>query len=1097
MSVQMNDAQVRAQAVDPSGSYIVRAPAGSGKTSLLVHRYLNLLSGVNRPEEVLCVTFTVKATAEMRERIVGVLRRAADSDEAGLEGQKLEEYRAARRVLERDAQRGWGLLRSADQLNISTLDGLCANIVRALPVGRASAASGRELIVPGYGIEQNPRSIFEHCTRRLLLDEDLPEAVAEARSHLLSLYRTDMQKLSGLIIEMLSQRADWVQTVVAVEGAEELAENYGTFVQFWIDQVRGWALGRLEQEGGSGEQRRFVEALKTQADWGMFYQAAYTKSGTVRSRQSTPLSHELLEGMLGAGLGLLSQLPQDDFAWYPHLRTFMLHLLADVAVEMMQRGVADFTGVALAADAALGNEDEVTDLARALDYRLQHILVDEFQDTSELQLKLLRQLVVQWQPDEGRTLLLVGDTAQSCYGFRGARPGLFNLVEQVGIGELRLTPLKLSSNFRSHPAVVNEINALFGRAFPDENDINTGAAPYVGMQPQQEAGEIDGGVSFDLVEIDSEAYFGQIRGAPPEVKRQHERYRTACRRQIIERGVEFVRRALADLPDTAAEARGQVAILVRKRGDLPDVVNALERAGVAYSADSTLNYKNSPAVRACIALARVLRNGTDRVALTALLRSPLCGLSLAELHAIAGAAPKRRSLWEALRDGRWRERLPGERAAAVDRVLTVFARMRTGSRSGDFVERVQRAWSMLGGPSVLGDSARIDELLAALGDWGENWAEREDYFLNSTFIPGSSGEERVRLMTIHNAKGLEFGAVWIPSITGEGRNTLTPLLHTDAWSESLTTPQLPLAGLGRDHAHFKYIDAERNRQEVLRLLYIAATRAIYRLHISTAIVLPRGDYNILTMYSVVRHLDTWSDRVMEAPEPEQIPADVSSPAAGAHPPDETRPHYWHPQTPPPLPAAASERDSESFAPAVASPDARALGSLVHLLLEGWAKNGEAFLGHCRSGRFAGYCRSRLRVLGVAPQALDGLIANALDCLESAASDLENAWLFAQGEYAEAVLLHRREQGELRELRVDRLVRRDDGTRWIIDYKTGARGRGESLASYSARQLRQADEQLHRYFQAISAAFPGEPCRCGLYFPHERHLAEWSPRQGSD
>ena len=604
--------------------------------------------------------------------------------------------------------------------------------------------------------------------------------------------------------------------------------------------------------------------------------------------------------------------------------------------------------------------------------------------------------MVQWQPDDDRTLLLVGDTAQSCYGFRGARPGLFNLVEQVGIGDLRLTPLKLSSNFRSHPAVVNEINTLFEHAFPDENDINTGAAPYVGMQPQQSFGEIDGGVSFDLVRIDSERHFGKARGAPPDVRRQHEGYRSTCKRQIIGRGVEYVRRALADLPDTAAEPRGQVAILVRKRGDLPDVVNALERAGIDYSADSTLNYQSSPAVRACMALARVLRNGTDRIALAGLLRSPLCGLSLAELHAIAAAAPKRRSLWEALQDARWREHLSAERTAAVERVLAVFARIRGGAHSGDLVERVQRAWAMLGGPAVLGESERIDELLAALGDWGENWAEREDGFLNGTFIPGSSGEQRVRLMTIHNAKGLEFGAVWIPSITGESRGSVTSLMHTDAWSESLTGRPLPLAGLGRDHAHFRYIDAQRDEQEVLRLLYIGATRAIYRLHISTAIVLPRGEYDLRTMYSGIQHLQAWSRHLVDAPEPGKVNPDAPGRDDGAPRPDEAPAHYWYPQTPPPRPDAQPQEPPRSHSIAMAPPDARALGSLVHLLLEGWAKNGEAFLRRCLDGRFEDFCRSRLRVLGVAPEAMDPLIANAMGCLERAAADIDNAWLFAQG-----------------------------------------------------------------------------------------------------
>ncbi|HCL71818.1 MAG TPA: DNA helicase II, partial [Gammaproteobacteria bacterium] len=106
------------------------------------------------------------------------------------------------------------------------------------------------------------------------------------------------------------------------------------------------------------------------------------------------------------------------------------------------------------------------------------ILVDEFQDTSQLQLDLLRKLTAGWEPDDGRSLFLVGDAMQSCYGFRNANVGIYLSVKERGIGELSLTPLALSSNFRSQEPVVSWVNNVFSGAFPRHPNISRGAVPY-------------------------------------------------------------------------------------------------------------------------------------------------------------------------------------------------------------------------------------------------------------------------------------------------------------------------------------------------------------------------------------------------------------------------------------------------------------------------------------------------------------------------------------------------------------------------------------------------------------------------------------------
>ena len=131
---------------------------------------------------------------------------------------------------------------------------------------------------------------------------------------------------------------------------------------------------------------------------------------------------------------------------------------AELSNVFREEGVVDFQEITSAATLALGEPESPSDLLYSLDYRIEHILVDEFQDTSRAQHELLKGLTGQWSDGDGRTLFLVGDPVQSIYGFRAAEVALFSQAwEDERLGAVRLTPVRLQSNFRSTPEIVGWI----------------------------------------------------------------------------------------------------------------------------------------------------------------------------------------------------------------------------------------------------------------------------------------------------------------------------------------------------------------------------------------------------------------------------------------------------------------------------------------------------------------------------------------------------------------------------------------------------------------------------------------------------------------
>ncbi|MGH8646901.1 MAG: UvrD-helicase domain-containing protein, partial [Gammaproteobacteria bacterium] len=196
------DADQRSLALDPATSFIVRAPAGSGKTELLTQRFLSLLGYVRRPEEILAITFTQKAAAEMRSRIRDALDDARAP--AGSGGPYVEQRRGlAARVVQRDRELGWELERNPNRLRIQTIDALCAWLTRRLP------------LLSGFGMQaqilEDADPLYRAAARNTLAELESGEAWSELIAKLLQHLDNDLPRLEDLLTEMLGRRDQWIR----------------------------------------------------------------------------------------------------------------------------------------------------------------------------------------------------------------------------------------------------------------------------------------------------------------------------------------------------------------------------------------------------------------------------------------------------------------------------------------------------------------------------------------------------------------------------------------------------------------------------------------------------------------------------------------------------------------------------------------------------------------------------------------------------------------------------------------------------------------------------------------------------------------------
>jgi len=531
------DQPQRHRAQDPVRSILVQAPAGSGKTDLLTRRFLRLLAEVEEPGQIVAITFTIAAAAEMRHRILSELEKAA-SDAPTPEADEFSMEALARRALKHSNALGWRLLDLPAQLHISTIDSFCRDLALQQPL--VSGLGG------GLAIAAQPDELYRRAARQTIeqIDKDDP-LLSEAIAALLEWHDNNWQDVESLLVQMLGQRDRWMHDFLLQRDPnwtvlrERLERPFANAVHEALSNLsllfrqvpeafeESLRLARFACEQSGGQLHRELAELaefpsgpfpsngaleEASQAYVCLAELLLTSGGAFRKqvnvRQGFPADRkqekvqllDLIDRLktipgLESALAAVSSLPparytDDDWLIVRACFTLLRRAAAELEVVFAEAAAVDFIEVAQIAQRVLKGPDGLpTDAALAVADGIRHLLVDEFQDTSRRQHQLLANLISAWPERTGRTCFVVGDPMQSIYFFRDADAELFPRVRDNGLEIPSPDPLlfdfvPLSSNFRTAPSLVERLNQVFDQVFaaPDGSGVT-----FSSVQPAREA----------------------------------------------------------------------------------------------------------------------------------------------------------------------------------------------------------------------------------------------------------------------------------------------------------------------------------------------------------------------------------------------------------------------------------------------------------------------------------------------------------------------------------------------------------------------------------------------------------------------------------
>ncbi|WP_045215113.1 UvrD-helicase domain-containing protein [Desulfonatronovibrio magnus] len=1116
----------RSYALDPSKSFIVQAPAGSGKTELLTRRFLRLLSLVREPEEILAITFTRKAAAEMRSRIITSLKDAALGTTVE-QPHEAENRALAQAALDQDRQREWNILQNPSRLKIRTIDSFCLYLAGRIPV--QSGLGGEPEVT------QDPSHLYSQAAENTLLELNRDSQWYEPLKRILLLLDNDWAKARDLIINMLELRDHWLRLIGSVPDRDNMRRILENHLQNEVRRglehlslVAGRCLSpeiistlvrcmrhacsNLENTNPQSIILKWNDAPKfpgakyadkdkwlalrellmtRQGEWRKtvtknigFPPAQKGKKGCENSERKSEII-ELLNSVFPSqkdfkealvGIDLLPEAEFLDPTWQDlsSLVDILTMAVGQLYLVMVQKKQVDYTEVARSALQALGSESEPSELLLRLDYQIQHILFDEFQDTSISQQEMLTRITSGWTGNDGRTIFLVGDPMQSIYAFRDADVGVFLSAKQTGIGQIKLHPLELSVNFRSDQVVVDWVNQVFPDVFHSHEDLVSGAVTYCPMQ----AWHGQQGLVQIHPFVDSE----------PTVE---------------------AARVLDIINDTRDKyPEDSIAVLVRNRSHLQDIVGLMRGEKIDFQAVEIEPLHERQVVLDLLSLTRALLRPGESLSWLSVLRAPWAGLDLKTLTSIV-EHDRQKSILEKIAQPDLLKGIDHEALKRIEKLKSIIIPAIQNRDRKPLNSLVEAVWFSLGGPACLETSQEIEDaqaffrhLQSNLKSWSiEDLKHFQESLARLYSRPGFQSDNPVQIMTVHKAKGLEFDTVIIPALQKPPRGSdklMLQFMELPAQDETGFSRLLlaPIAPYGEEsHPTYKYIEnlkKERELNEAGRLLYVAVTRAKKRLHLTGTVKqkLIEDQLHISTPPD-----NTFAKIIWTVLEPEFLNASANSnglkqTTAEPQPRHNILTRIAPDWTQPELPVnqfdflKKTQLTKESFEPVTyhwAGDAIRHTGTLVHDLLRTIAQQGLTDWSDEKVDNMEDSIEKALLRLGVSRVDLNLAMKKVTRAIKNTINDPTGRWILdnhkqARNEYALSSYI----DGKLIRVVMDRTFLDSYNTTWIIDYKTGTH-EGGNLESFLHTEMERHSKQISTY-RKIMFLHGAKNVRAGLYFP---------------
>ena len=1055
----MNDQQQRDQALSISDSFIVQAPAGSGKTELITQRYLKLLSQADEPENILVMTFTNKAVDELKNRIISSLTQANLAPPK--ESHKMATFSLACQVLKQADNREWDLLNNPSRIKIITIDALSSLIVSRYP-------SINQLIPPRTMVDSYEYDQMYHKAAEktlILIEED--EYRACVASVLLYL-DNHVDRFYRLIVHMLSKREQWlprlyIEGVLNIKALERTAQK---IIIEHLEVLRQVSSELLDAEffnllgiNKRADVNRINKLPETDLadliEWNVIAELLLTKgTGAWRKQVDTKIGFppelkeeksafkKILESLNSAesfrkALNELDKLPSTHFPESTSLNINNISQVLKLAVAQLkliftEKSLQDFPEVSMQAIRALDTREDVSDIALLLDYQIKHLLIDEFQDTSYSQLNLIEKLVESWQEGDDKSIFLVGDPMQSIYRFRESQVGIFLQVMRNGIANLNINSLLLTTNFRSNKTIVETNNSIFSEIFPRDSNLLQGAINFSKSTSASQK------KSKDAVNFYPFGY-GQDHKEAEQV-------------------ADIIITSLQDNPSQ------EIAVLVKSRTHLNEIISSLEFHKINFEAIKTVPLRVNLFTRDLISLSRSLLSLGDRLAWLSILRAPWCGLTLEDLLIVSSS--NEMTIFHQLNSEILSEKLSIDGAKRSQHLYKAIEEAVLNEGRFSFVERFSYSLSQLCNELELTQEERTirSQFLSLLNECELNQnlnIETLQLMLKDLYAPSHSAF--VKLMTIHQAKGLEFDTVIIPGLGKTGKSDSLALIQVQEFSDN----DILLAPIkssyekeeSKAYLYLQHLQKQQAHFEMMRLLYVAMSRAKEKLYLLGGVT-KSGKASSNSFLSLLSNY--YQNSIVNL----QVEPEVST--KEIIPPKIVRYKDFS------ILAKRKTNNANQSKNKVSNIELiyqSALGSIVHYYLE-----------HSLFEPSIKSIEIKFEELGLPQKLIQFYSSEVRRMLINTKQDKDFDWLFMQRESTE---IETEYSNDTKTVIIDRLFI-EDGFLWIIDFKTAPINKGESIDLFIERQKSSHHQQLLEYQDILEKIFK-LPTKLALYCPSVSQL----------
>lgn len=772
---------------------IVSSPAGSGKTERLARRYIELLEYVE-PERILTITFTEKAAAEMKERIFKILKQT-----------NLQKYNQ--------------LKQKSLQLRIQTIDSFCFSLLRRFATIAGYQPDMEVLPDTTYAQESSIADTLFTIAEQEIESPDYNNLIKLITEHKFRGWQV-LQKLFNSLYSahLSSERAK----LPPIQGLDQLPDCISELKSnpYTLEKIPDFVFSIPDSAGDAELLKNRIAEIED---------IFLTTSKTPRSKKNDPPLHQWYQAM--AQYRRIICNITSNFRFQSTFSLFTRRFLSEFEQIKKKNNQVDFSDLEILTYEILTNHPEWSNILYLFDEHTDHILVDEFQDTSFLQWAIISKLAEEWLSGEGAkrergiepTIFLVGDDKQSIYLFRNAHPEIFDRAKthlESRLSKDKFEFKQVEENYRSLPAIIDFTNHLFSQLMaPEPNNPAwmTRYKKFTGQRTNSNPGQ----VQIILSSIDANMAEARTKDADMVAQKIS---------SLIGQPVVY------DQDEKARPARYEdITILLRSRTHLAYYEDALRKYEIPFIVVKGLGFYSTYEICLLRAVLNFLAEKTDDYSLYLMLKSPLFGLTEKEiLLASQAGSPNRDSfLWH--RFVAYSKDNP--QYQSIVQKLEHWLKMTSITPLSEIIENMldtQNAWQTFYEPQRVVNIRKFLNIIQELEKDSYHPLMIADYFAKKQDEQepkanvNTEGRNEVKIMTVHAAKGLQFPIVFVTGLdtglSGKGNKSTADLIVNEVDEENVWVLYEPDNNLRKQSPIFQE-KQEKDYEEEKRVFYVAVTRA--------------------------------------------------------------------------------------------------------------------------------------------------------------------------------------------------------------------------------------------------------------------------------